>query len=72
MVKIAIVDYGIGNLRSIKTSLEAVGSEIIITNKRDGIDHRQTIGKGDHQTQDHRGHRRDAQQGTGHNRHSEG
>lgn len=37
MVKIAIVDYGIGNLRSIKTSLEAVGSEIIITNKRDGI-----------------------------------
>jgi glutamine amidotransferase len=37
MVKIAIVDYGIGNLRSIKTSLEAVGSEIIITNERDGI-----------------------------------
>lgn len=37
MVKIAIVDYGIGNLRSIKTSLEAVGAEIIITNERDGM-----------------------------------
>ncbi|MFQ6095597.1 MAG: imidazole glycerol phosphate synthase subunit HisH [Candidatus Bathyarchaeia archaeon] len=34
MVRIAIVDYGIGNLRSIRRSLEEVGSEVIITHRK--------------------------------------
>ena len=34
MVQTVIVDYGIGNLRSIKRSLEEVGSKVAITHKK--------------------------------------
>ena len=37
MVRIAIIDYGIGNLRSIKRSLEEAGSKVIITRKKEEI-----------------------------------
>lgn len=37
MVRIAIIDYGIGNLRSIKRSLEKAGSKVIITRKKEEI-----------------------------------
>jgi glutamine amidotransferase len=37
MSKIAIVDYGIGNLRSIKRGLERAGAEVIITNEASRI-----------------------------------
>jgi glutamine amidotransferase len=37
MVRTAIIDYGIGNIRSIKRSLEAAGSKAIITHRKKDI-----------------------------------
>jgi len=37
VVRVAIVNYGIGNLRSIKRSLEAVGSKVVITHEKADI-----------------------------------
>jgi len=36
-VKMAIIDYGLGNLRSIKRGLEAVRAEVFITHERERI-----------------------------------
>lgn len=37
MVKIAIIDYGLGNLRSIHRSLEKIGAEVTVTHEREEI-----------------------------------
>lgn len=34
---IAIVDYGVGNLFSLRRSLEAVGQEVLITGEAEGL-----------------------------------
>ncbi|MEE9593931.1 MAG: imidazole glycerol phosphate synthase subunit HisH [Candidatus Hydrothermarchaeales archaeon] len=35
--RIAILDYGVGNLRSVRKGLENSGAEVVITNKRDSL-----------------------------------
>jgi len=37
LVKIAVIDYGLGNLRSIKRGLEEVKSEVFVTHKKEDI-----------------------------------
>jgi glutamine amidotransferase len=37
MMKIAIIDYGLGNLRSIQRGLEEVGARIVVTHRRDDL-----------------------------------
>ena len=35
--KITIIDYGLGNIRSLKNSLEYLGAKVLLTNKREEI-----------------------------------
>jgi glutamine amidotransferase len=37
MVKVAVVDYGIGNLRSVRRSLEEAGAQVLVTGEEEEI-----------------------------------